>query len=97
MANFVFGVYFINFLLFILGLTDREEGDLGPVYGFQWRHFGAQYENMHTDYSGQGVDQLRNVIHTINTNPCDRRIVMSAWNPVGETKVFKSMNSHILT
>jgi thymidylate synthase len=41
-----------------LGFTDREEGDLGPVYGFQWRHFGAEYKDMHTDYSGQGVDQV---------------------------------------
>ena len=59
-------------------------GDLGPVYGFQWRHFGASYENMHTDYAGQGVDQLAQVIHTIKTNPNDRRIIMSAWNPPGE-------------
>lgn len=36
------------------GFTDREERDLGPVYGFQWRHFGANYTNMHADYTGQG-------------------------------------------
>jgi thymidylate synthase len=65
------------------GFTDREEGDLGPVYGFQWRHFGATYTNMHADYRGAGVDQLAEVIHTIRTNPDSRRIVMTAWNPLG--------------
>lgn len=40
----------------------REVGDLGPVYGFQWRHFGAEYKGMHADYAGQGVDQLAQVI-----------------------------------
>lgn len=63
------------------GLGHREEGDLGPVYGFQWRHFGAQYKTMHDDYSGQGVDQLAECIDKIKNNPEDRRIIMSAWNP----------------
>lgn len=61
----------------------REVGDLGPVYGFQWRHFGATYDNMHTNYDGQGVDQLADVIDKIKNNPDNRRIIMSAWNPVG--------------
>lgn len=63
------------------GLTQRREGDLGPVYGFQWRHFGATYKDCDTDYTGQGVDQLAEVIHKIKTNPYDRRIILSAWNP----------------
>ncbi|KAI3469142.1 hypothetical protein Pfo_025805 [Paulownia fortunei] len=64
-----------------VGLTDREEGDLGPVYGFQWRHFGARYTNMHADYTGQGFDQLLDVIDKIKNKPDDRRIILSAWNP----------------
>jgi dihydrofolate reductase / thymidylate synthase len=63
------------------GLVDREVGDLGPVYGFQWRHFGAQYVNMRTDYAGQGIDQLAQCIETIKSNPSDRRILLTAWNP----------------
>ncbi|CCF59444.1 hypothetical protein KAFR_0H00350 [Kazachstania africana CBS 2517] len=64
-----------------LGLTDRREGDLGPVYGFQWRHFGAKYKTCDDDYTGQGVDQLQDLIHKLKTNPYDRRLIMSAWNP----------------
>lgn len=63
------------------GLKEREQGDLGPVYGFQWRHFGAKYTNMHADYSGQGVDQLMDCIYKIKNSPEDRRIILSAWNP----------------
>lgn len=68
------------------GFTEREEGDLGPVYGFQWRHYGAKYVDIHTDYGGQGIDQLKACIEKIRTNPTDRRIVMMAYNPsdVGE-------------
>ncbi|KAL6317951.1 hypothetical protein AAG906_030998 [Vitis piasezkii] len=64
-----------------IGLTDREEGDLGPIYGFQWRHFGARYTNMHADYMGQGFDQLLDVIDKIKNKPDDRRIILSSWNP----------------
>ena len=64
-----------------VGLGHREVGDLGPVYGFQWRHFGAEYKDMHADYSGQGVDQLADVIDKIKNKPDDRRIIMCAWNP----------------
>ncbi|KAI9744322.1 MAG: Thymidylate synthase [Claussenomyces sp. TS43310] len=63
------------------GLSHREVGDLGPVYGFQWRHFGADYVNATTDYTGQGVDQLADIIHKLRTNPYDRRMILTAWNP----------------
>jgi len=72
-----------------IGLTEREEGDLGPIYGWQWRHFGAKYVDCHTDYTGQGKDQLRDVIDKIVNNPTDRRIIMSAWNPAGKFYIYK--------
>lgn len=65
------------------GLGHRREGDLGPVYGFQWRHFGAEYEDCEQDYRGQGVDQLQECIRKIKEDPTDRRIILSAWNPKG--------------
>jgi len=64
-----------------LGFFDRMEGDLGPVYGFQWRHFGAEYKTASDNYKGQGVDQLRDVIDKIMNKPHDRRIILCAWNP----------------
>ena len=54
-----------------------EENDLGPVYGFQWRHFGATYKHREIDYKGLGVDQLQNVIDMIKTDPTSRRIILS--------------------
>jgi len=64
-----------------VGLNHRAEGDLGPVYGFQWRHFGAEYKDAQSDYAGQGVDQLAEVVRKLCHAPYDRRIIMSAWNP----------------
>jgi len=64
-----------------IGLKERQVGDLGPIYGWQWRHFGAKYVDMNTDYTGQGIDQLKECIEKITKNPTDRRIVLTAWNP----------------
>ena len=52
-----------------------ENGDLGPVYGHQWRNFNSQ-----------GIDQIKDVIERIKKNPQDRRLIVSAWNPaqIGE-------------
>lgn len=65
------------------GLGHREVGDLGPVYGFQWRHMGATYVDKHYDYRGKGLDQLQRVIDTIKSDPHSDSIILSAWNPVG--------------
>ncbi|MEK6873098.1 MAG: thymidylate synthase [Nanoarchaeota archaeon] len=64
-----------------------EERDLGPIYGFQWRHFGAKYDGYNRDYNGEGIDQLSNIVKTLKTNPMDRRMVVSAWNPLDLDKM----------
>lgn len=64
------------------GLTHYEVGDIGPGYGFQWRHFGASYKGCKSkDHGEGGVDQLQNVIDQLKNDPQSRRIFMSAWNP----------------
>ncbi len=49
-----------------------ENGDLGPVYGAQWRSWPG--------YDGETIDQIQNVIHSLQTNPDSRRHIVSAWN-----------------
>jgi len=60
-----------------------EEGDLGPIYGHQWRHFNAKYKDRKTDYSNQGIDQLDNLIKQLKdpNQRTSRRLIISAWNP----------------
>lgn len=60
----------------------EKERDLGPIYGFQWRHFNAEYKNHDTDYAGKGFDQLKKLVDTLKSNPTDRRMIVSAWNPL---------------
>jgi thymidylate synthase len=50
-----------------------ENGDLGPVYGKQWRSW--------TTPDGRSIDQIREVVETLKTNPDSRRIIVTAWNP----------------
>lgn len=68
------------------GLFYYEEGDCGPIYGFQWNHFGADYTNCHTKcQNGKGVNQIDWVLDQIKAavqnKKINRQIVMSAWNP----------------
>jgi len=63
-----------------LGFTERREGDLGPVYGFQWRHFGAPYINPDTKPT-EGIDQISTVLEQLKKSPWDRRCLVVAWNP----------------
>ncbi len=64
-----------------------KEGDIGPGYGFQMRHFGASYVDCETDYTGKGIDQLANAIDLLNNNPESRRIVIEIWNPTDISKM----------
>ncbi len=57
-----------------------EERDLGPIYGFQWRHFNVPYVNFDTDYTGQGVDQLQKLVDKLKSDPNDRRMIVNSWN-----------------
>lgn len=67
------------------GLDRLPVGDLGSGYGFQWRHFGAEYVDCKTDYTGKGVDQIQAAIDLIRTDPESRRIIVTAWNPAQES------------
>lgn len=60
-----------------------ENGDLGPVYGHQWRNWNSE-----------GIDQIKEVVNTLKTNPNSRRIMVSAWNPsvMPDTSVSFSEN-----
>lgn len=65
------------------GLQHLKENDLGPVYGFQWRHFNAPYTTCKDNYDNQGVDQLQYIINALKDpeQRQSRRLIMSAWNP----------------
>ena len=76
----------------ILNSIMDSERDLGPIYGFQWRHFGGEYvweenrinKNPTDNFNPNtpGIDQVKVAIEKLKNNQNDRRILVSAWNPV---------------
>jgi len=58
----------------------REPGDLGPIYGHQWRNFGATLR-ADGSYENDGVDQIARAIASIRNNPSSRRILVTGWHP----------------
>jgi len=64
-----------------------SEGDLGPVYGFQWRHIGAKYYSCDANYTNKGFDQLEDIIKRIKEDPTSRRLILTAWNPLDLDKM----------
>ncbi|MBF7684490.1 thymidylate synthase [Acinetobacter sp. B10A] len=65
---------------------NRPEGELGPVYGHQWRNFGAS-KNTDGTYQNNGFDQISWLIQEIKNNPDSRRLIVSGWNPNEATQV----------
>lgn len=65
------------------GLQHYEVNELGPIYGHQWRHFNAKWEGDSHDYTGEGVDQLQQIIDALKDpkQRTSRRLIMTAWNP----------------
>ena len=61
-----------------------ENGDLGPVYGYQWRN-----------WNGNGIDQITEVVETIKNNPDSRRMMVSAWNPSVLPNTSKSFSENV--
>lgn len=73
---------------------NRPAGDLGPVYGHQWRNYGATKDE-NGRYNNDGVDQIAQVVEQIKTNPNSRRLIVSGWNP-GEAEQVALPPCHTL-
>ena len=72
-----------------------KEGDIGAIYGFQFRHWNAEYKGCDADYTGKGIDQLQNLIKGIREDPYSRRHLLSTWN-VGQLDEMVLAPCHVL-
>lgn len=65
------------------GLHHYQVDELGPIYGFQFRHFNAKWQGDDHNYTGEGIDQLQKIIDALKDprERFSRRLILSAWNP----------------
>ena len=70
-----------------IGLNKYREGECGPIYGFNFRHFGGEYNADRKNNIKNGYDQVKNCIDLIKNNPTSRRILINLWNPCDLDKV----------
>ena len=61
-------------------LKNYQEGDMGKMYGFNWRHYGAEYQGCNESYQGEGIDQLEILLDKLCNKPTDRRLLMTTWD-----------------
>ena len=59
----------------------KAENDLGNIYGFNWLHFGKEYNDIQDAYLSGGINQVKQVVETLKKNPYDRRMIITAWDP----------------
>lgn len=62
------------------GLRHYAVGDIGSMYGFVWRHYGAEYRGCNASYEGQGFDQLAEVVRLLREDPFSRRIILTTYD-----------------
>ena len=64
-----------------VGFKHYNIGEMGPMYGFQWRHFNAEYTGTDADYTQKGLDQIKYCMELLKKDPYSRRIIMTTYNP----------------
>lgn len=65
-----------------LNMYDRNEGLMGPMYGYQWRFYNSKYCNKSGINLEKGIDQLENLINLIKNDPFSRRLLLTSYNPI---------------
>jgi thymidylate synthase len=77
------------------GLSGYQEGKCGPIYGHQWRAWGAPYDQTKTSHIGEGIDQVQQCLTSLKNDPFGRRHIISGWN-VGQLAEMALPPCHVI-